>query len=224
MALPTDIFEPLIERWLPRYGVAASSAERLQMARYLALVAEANLRIRIVGDAAPDVLVRRHLCESLFLATLAPLAGCRLTDVGSGAGFPGLALALGVADLETTLVESTGKKADLLRAMAAELSLAGRVTVRPARLGRNERRHGEPLAAGWVTVRALEHMELVPSWLGAWMLPGAQAAFWITRTLDAHWRSHYPAWRWSPFHPLPDARERGIVLGVPRETVPMPGA
>ncbi|MGH9479833.1 MAG: RsmG family class I SAM-dependent methyltransferase, partial [Terriglobales bacterium] len=141
----------------------------------------------------------------------------RLVDVGSGAGFPGLALALGEWDLKTTLVESTGKKAGLLGWMVAELGLTGRVEVRQERLGRAERRRGQPLRADWVTVRAVERMAEVPTWLGAWMAPGAQAAFWVTAPLDARWRAH-AGWEWSAFAALPGSRERGIVRAVPRGT------
>jgi 16S rRNA (guanine527-N7)-methyltransferase len=80
-------------------------------------------------------LMAGAIWEELYFDSLAPLAepglaaeGMRLADVGSGAGFPGLVLALARPDLAIALVESNQKKGKFLQAAVAQLA-PGRVTV-----------------------------------------------------------------------------------------------
>ena len=213
MPEPTTVAR-LLERWLPEYGYGADAAARQRFAHYLELVASANTRVRLVGSAEPEVLVRRHLGESLYLGHVLPLARQHVVDLGAGAGFPGLALALGWPRLDTTLVEATGKKVAFLRAAVAELGLEAQVQVWHGFLPPQPPPDRAPLAgANLVTVRALDKMERVPAWLGRWLDPGAQVAFWVGTERAAAWRQQYPGWRWSELHPLPGSRERGILLG-----------
>jgi 16S rRNA (guanine527-N7)-methyltransferase len=68
-----------------------------------------------------DEAIDRHLLDSLAGLTLPAVArATALVDVGSGAGFPGLALAAARPDLAVTLVESEGRKADWLRRASAD--------------------------------------------------------------------------------------------------------
>lgn len=205
-----------IERVLPDYGFHPTAAVAARLGHYLELVGVGNARMRLVGDAAPETLLSRHLGESLYLGQVLQLGGQRVVDLGSGAGFPGLALALGWPELNTTLVESTGKKAEFLRQTIAALEVGERVTVEEVFLER--RRRELQLEADLVTVRALEHMEAVPGWLADWLAPGASAAFWITTGMQTIWRHRYKQWEWGDVHIVPNAHSRGIVVGVPRGT------
>lgn len=113
---------------------------------YATLLAKWQARINLVGPATLPDLWRRHFLDSAQLAPLipaplipGPLADGRprtLTDLGSGAGFPGLVLAILRPDLRVTLVESDGRKAAFL-AEAARATLGAdakdRVTVLRAR-------------------------------------------------------------------------------------------
>jgi 16S rRNA (guanine527-N7)-methyltransferase len=65
--------------------------------------------------------VERHYWESLFLARHLPPGSLRLVDIGSGAGFPGLPVAVARPDCEVTLVESRQRKAVFLREASREL-------------------------------------------------------------------------------------------------------
>ncbi|MGH9482838.1 MAG: 16S rRNA (guanine(527)-N(7))-methyltransferase RsmG [Terriglobales bacterium] len=206
-------FAPLLERWLPEYGFHPAPAARARLARYLELIVEGQARLRLVGEITPETLVRRHLGESLYLGQIVPLAAQSLVDVGSGAGFPGLALALGWPELKTTLVESNSKKAAFLRHALTELDLAPRVAVWESFVGRTPPPGPTPLAqAEWVSVRALEHMERLPGWLGRWLPPGARAALWVGAAMVARWRARWPGVASAGLHPLPASRERGILV------------
>jgi 16S rRNA (guanine527-N7)-methyltransferase len=95
--------------------------------------------------------IDRHLADSLAGLTLPEIAAAStLVDVGSGAGFPGLALALARPDLAVTLVESERRKADWLRRASASFPNVRVVADRSEHLAKRERE-----GAAVVTARAL---------------------------------------------------------------------
>ncbi len=105
-------------------GVTVEARERLL--DYLAMLHRWNRIYNLSAVRAPRDMVVRHLLDSL--AVLPHVRGASLLDVGSGAGLPGLPLALCRSDLEVTLLDSNGKKARFLRQVVAELGL-GNVAV-----------------------------------------------------------------------------------------------
>lgn len=103
------------------------SAERL--ARLLSLVAAEPSSITAVRDPAEAVDV--HVADSLDGLAVAPLrTPTAIADLGSGAGFPGLVLAIARPASRVALVESVGRKADFLGAAAVALGLANVEVVR----------------------------------------------------------------------------------------------
>ena len=98
---------------------------RARLLAYLDFLAEWNRHTNLTAVREPAAMVTRHLLDSLVL--LPHLVGTRLADLGSGAGLPGIPLALARPDLEVTLVDSNGKKARFLRAAVAELGLRAEV-------------------------------------------------------------------------------------------------
>ncbi|HEY8087184.1 MAG TPA: RsmG family class I SAM-dependent methyltransferase [Polyangiaceae bacterium] len=92
---------------------------------WLERLEEWNARIDLTAARSPDELVDLMLADALFLAPRVP-RDARLVDVGTGAGAPGLALALLRPDLRVTLVEPLGKRAAFLRTVLGE---AGRADV-----------------------------------------------------------------------------------------------
>ena len=108
--------------FLAETGVSRETGERL--AAYAALLVRWQRRINLVGPATIGDLWRRHMLDSAQLLPLLPPATRNLIDLGSGAGFPGLVLAiLGVPDVH--LVDSDGRKAAFL----AEAARAAHVQV-----------------------------------------------------------------------------------------------
>lgn len=102
---------------------------------YLALLERWQRAHNLVAPSTLEDAWNRHILDSAQLARLVPAGPCRLLDLGSGAGFPGLVLAIlftGRPDFESTLVESNGRKCAFLRTVARELSLP--VTVLQARI------------------------------------------------------------------------------------------
>ena len=96
-----------------------------QLARYQALLWEWNGRMNLTADASPEATLDRHFMDSLAPLALAGLfpTGARLIDVGTGAGFPGLPLAIARPDLDVLLLDSLHKRIGFLDAVVAELGL-----------------------------------------------------------------------------------------------------
>jgi len=83
-----------------------------------------NQRMNLTSITAPNDIVVKHFLDSLTLTTVVPqFDGLRLIDVGTGAGFPGLALAIAFPALEVTLLDSTAKKLRFIQSVREELQL-----------------------------------------------------------------------------------------------------
>lgn len=109
-------------------GARLDEAQLERYARYSALLRERNESVNLTAIVDPREIATKHFLDSLTaLRTRAWRRGERLVDVGSGAGFPGLALAIALPELRVTLVESVGKKARFLEEAVRELGVRARV-------------------------------------------------------------------------------------------------
>jgi 16S rRNA (guanine527-N7)-methyltransferase len=95
-----------------------------QLSLYLDLLLKWNARTNLTAIRDPEEIVRRHFGESLFAAHHLDPATTTLLDLGSGAGFPGLPIALLRPEIAVTLAESQNKKATFLREAARTLGLS----------------------------------------------------------------------------------------------------
>lgn len=96
--------------------------QRERLARYVAFVEEANTRVNITGAKTQDVFFRKHVLDSLAAASFFEKA-TYVIDVGSGAGIPGIPLAIAFPTVSVTLCESKMKKARVLREFVTTLGL-----------------------------------------------------------------------------------------------------
>ena len=121
--------EDRAKAWLAELGVSRETQERLD--QFVALLREENARQNLVSAASLDHVYARHIVDSVQLWRLAPQAKSWL-DLGSGAGLPGLILAI-LSDAPVTLVESRRLRADWLQRASDALRL-GNVQIHAARL------------------------------------------------------------------------------------------
>ena len=113
----------------PPAAAAAVFGDRLWMAeRYEYLLATGGIERGLVGPREADRLWQRHLLNSAVVADLVPPAASVL-DVGSGAGLPGIPLAIARPDVHVELVEPLLRRTSWLVETVAELDLAYRVVV-----------------------------------------------------------------------------------------------
>jgi 16S rRNA (guanine527-N7)-methyltransferase len=127
------ISEERVRKFLAPFGLPLTSEEMKRLQVYLDLLLRWNTKINLTAIRSIEECVTRHFGESLYLVRFVELEG-RLLDIGSGAGFPGLALKITSPNLQVTLLEPVGKKRAFLKevARACEMDL---VEVRPERLG-----------------------------------------------------------------------------------------
>lgn len=113
----------------------AGTAEKFS--RYYRLLEQWNSRLNLTAIRDPEEALRRHFVECIFCAQNLPENIETLLDYGSGAGFPGIPIALCRPEIRVTLAESQGKKASFLRETVRSLELTvevygGRVEAMPS--------------------------------------------------------------------------------------------
>lgn len=81
-----------------------------KLSLYCELLADWNKRMNLTAITEPDAVYEKHFLDCLLLLKNHDFANKRICDLGSGAGFPGMVLALALPDSEITLVDSTKKK------------------------------------------------------------------------------------------------------------------
>jgi 16S rRNA (guanine527-N7)-methyltransferase len=140
-----------LEALLAAAGIAAPLRGRL--ARYGELVLETNRRFNLTGAKTTEQLLG-HLLDSL---TVLPYISEPYVDIGAGAGFPAIPVALATG-LEVTLIEATAKKAGFLASLLERLDLRGRVVAQRAELAAHDpelrERFGSGTARGVATAPA----------------------------------------------------------------------
>jgi len=129
-------------------GVNVSRETMARLEAYAGLLAKWQAKINLVGPATLPDLWRRHFLDSAQLLPLLPAAPGRVVDLGSGAGFPGLVLAL-MTDWQVHLVDSDQRKCAFLRQVALEAGILDRVAIHAQRFEALK-----PFPADVVTARA----------------------------------------------------------------------
>lgn len=127
---------------------------------FAAILGTAGIERGLVGPREGGRIWDRHLLNSVAMAGLLP-AGARVIDLGSGAGLPGIPLALARPDLEMVLLEPLLRRTRFLDEVIGRLGLAARVTVHRGRAEES----GKALAPAAVVVsRAVAPMERLVPW------------------------------------------------------------
>ena len=107
-----------ILRRLQENGIPGADALAGQLQTYLSLLLEWNQRMDLTAVLGEEELVDRHFLDSLTVLNTGLLDGTQnLIDVGTGAGFPGLVIALARPDLRVTLLDSQQKRLNFLQAV-----------------------------------------------------------------------------------------------------------
>ena len=104
-----------------------------------------------------------------------PEASPEVIDVGTGGGFPGLAVAIALPQARLTLVDSVGRKVEAVRAMAADLGLAARVQLRCERIERTGQTAATRGRFDWALARAVARAPVVAEYLVPLLRPEGRA-------------------------------------------------
>ena len=152
--------------------ISALATERLQI--FVGLLAKWNAAINLVSPASMAEVWTRHVADSAQVLDLAPIRRARWLDMGSGAGFPGIVIALITADtpnpVEMTLVESDRRKAAFLSTVSRETGVP--MIIQAARI-----EAVAPQSADTVSARALAPLVKLCSFAERHLAPHGAALF-----------------------------------------------
>ncbi len=149
---PEDVFEPPVAK---------------AISRYIDILASRGIEWGLLGPREAPRLFDRHILNSVALAELIP-QGSRVVDVGSGAGLPGVPLALVRPDLDVTLLEPLLRRHSFLEETVAELGLEDRVTVVRGR-AEESKEHFDTVVA-----RAVAPLGRLLGWTSSLFLPDGE--------------------------------------------------
>lgn len=122
------------------YGVELDETALDRFDRYAELLSEWNTFMNLTAIKEPDEIVKKHFIDSLSLLSAVRIPeGSSLIDVGTGAGFPGIPLLIARNDLKVTLLDSTNKRLEFIKAVLESTGLSAQVVhMRAEDAGRNK--------------------------------------------------------------------------------------
>ncbi len=167
----------LLSAGLEGLNQALSADQQQALIAYLALLARWNRAYNLTAVNDPFEMVARHLLDSLSIRPW--LVGQRIVDSGTGAGLPGIPLAIACPEREFTLIDSNGKKLRFLRQVRRELGLSN-VDLVQARL---EARPDLDVP-DTITARALAPLERLVEWHRDWLDQGARLLAMKSREVE----------------------------------------
>ena len=110
-----------LNQGLPALGLGTAAVPALEA--FSALLLERNQVMNLTAITEPKDVAALHLLDSLALVGLAGLKRQNVVDVGTGAGFPGVPLAIALPELRVTLLDSLGKRVNFLQESCGKLGL-----------------------------------------------------------------------------------------------------
>jgi 16S rRNA (guanine527-N7)-methyltransferase len=137
--------------------------------RYAELLATDGVTRGLIGPRETERLWDRHLLNCAVVAELLPERGS-LVDIGSGAGLPGVVLAMLRPSLEVTLLEPLLRRSVFLEECVAELGLANTTVLR----ARAEEKAAARIKADIATARAVAPLDRLAGWAAPLLHPGGQ--------------------------------------------------
>lgn len=205
----TSAIEKKLVRGLADMQLSLPEDAPAKLLAYLDLLARWNRAYNLTAVVDQNDMVARHLLDSL--AILPWLHGRTLADLGSGAGLPGIPLAIARPDLAVTLIESNGKKTRFLREAKRSLPLAN-VDVEQVRA------QAAQGTFDTVTARAFASISDMLAWGGHLLAPQGRWLALKGRADPAEIRAVPDAFRLVAVHPLevPDLEGERCVVELAR--------
>ena len=180
-----------------------------QISIYIDLLLKWNSRVNLTAVRRPEEIVQRHFGESFFVAArlLSPQAEEWIIDLGSGAGFPGIPLAMFAPRATVTLIESNGKKAAFLHEVVRALQLRN-VTVF------KQRAEDYSGSTQLVTMRAVERFTEAKRQAAKLVHPGGRLALMIGAGQVKEATAEANGFKWEAPVPIPGGHSRVLLVGT----------
>jgi len=177
------------------------------LSAYLDLLMRWNAKISLTAIRDPEQIVRRHFGESLFTGEqLLPRPAETLADFGSGAGFPGLPIAVLYPSARVILIESQMKKVTFLREVIRSLGLSNA----SVHAGRAEE---SAMKSQIVTIRAVEKFKSSLSVAASLLAPEGRLALLIGVAQVELAKQELPGLAWQPSIHIPQSSSGVLLIG-----------
>ena len=173
-----------------------SDRQAEQLHQHYNLLTRWNRTINLTRVRELDQAVERHYCESIFAACYLPFEPITLADLGSGAGFPGIPIAVMRPDIPVVLIESHLRKTAFLKEAARCLPNVRVIA------GRAEDVRGE---FDWVVSRAVRYTDMAST-----LTRLARHVELLTGRVDPH---DMPGFIWAPPIQIPWGEHNQLLLG-----------
>src|SRR5499433_279022 len=197
-----------IHRAASEFDLRIEDKQIEQIQQYTKILLSWNDKINLTAIRDPLEILYRHFCESMYGSTVLPVEKCRLADVGSGAGFPGLPLKIVRPDLELFLVESNIKKATFLAEVIRELGLTDAKVL----VSRFEELGEEVAPLDFVCSRALGDFPQFLAWAGSPKVLARSVLLWLGRR-DLDDVRAVQGWEWEAPIAMPHSLQRVLLRG-----------
>lgn len=115
--------EQILKNGFAELGIVPDEKSTARYIEYYEFLEERNRVMNLTAISGAEDVARLHFLDCAALLKLAEFSGKRVIDVGTGAGFPGLALKIAQPDMELTLLDSLNKRIDFLRETCDKLCL-----------------------------------------------------------------------------------------------------
>lgn len=145
---------------LPALGLTLSEAQKQTLCDFGNAVIQRNQVMNLTAITEPGQVAKLHLLDSLTVLTSGDFAGKKLIDVGCGAGFPGVPLAIGCPELDVTLLDSLGKRVHWLEEILPQLGVKATCITARAEEAVADRRESYDIATSRAVARLNILLEL----------------------------------------------------------------
>ena len=145
---------------LPALGLALDEQTTDTLCAFGQAVVRQNAVMNLTAITEPEAVAKLHLLDSLTVLTVADLTGKRLIDVGCGAGFPGVPVAIACKDARVTLLDSLGKRMKWLEEILPQLGISAECVTARAEEEAQKRRETYDFATSRAVARLNILLEL----------------------------------------------------------------
>ena len=203
---------------MPRFRLTEEQCEKFAL--YYELLVDWNSRMNLTAITDPEEVVVKHFYDSLLLTEdVSLVSGQELVDVGTGAGFPGIPLAIMVPGMHVDLLDSLRKRVGFLQTVIDALALGESVSAYHDRAELFAKQSQRRDSYDWVTARAVARLPLLSEYCLPFLRPGgtfiackgpngaaelAEADYALTCLAAQHRKTCH--------HELPDGEIRDILL------------
>ena len=201
--------ESAIRKALSEFQIDVDANQIAQIQEYIRLLLVWNEKVNLTAIRDPLEILYRHFCESMFATKVVDLGQCRLADIGTGAGFPGLALKILLPAAQVVLVESNIKKATFLAEVVRALGITGANVL----VSRYEELGEEIAPIDFLLARALGEFEAFLKWAASERVDAKKVVLWLGAS-DVEQVRKSPRWAWEPTATVPQSLRRVLLIGT----------